>query len=179
MASIRHNLLGRMGELYVVEIDEVAFSQKAKNGLGSHRNPVQYLTIIERRSGEALLLKLPRNTKDRDTILGLAHKYLSGDVEVHTDSNPVYFAIDRMHQRRVVHRTCNHALRFVNPRTGATINTAEGFHSHVKSFLTRFRGIKAEYLDLVLDEYMFKRKYGMDGKCMAQLLGCFHKYCSV
>ena len=177
MESLRQTLVGRMGEIYVLEMDEVSFSQKAKNAMGSYRIPVWYLTIIERRSGEALLLKLPRNSRSRDTIFGLVHRYISGDVEVHTDSNPVYTALDTMHQKHVVHRSCNHTLRFVNPRTGATINTAEGFHSHVKSFLARFRGIKIDYRELVIDEFMFKRKYGMDGKCMAKLVLCLYKYC--
>ena len=84
MIALRQDLLGRMGEVFVVEIDEVSFSQKAKHGMGSYRRPVNYLTIIERSSGEALLLKLPRNRKDRDTIFGLVHQYLSADVEVHT-----------------------------------------------------------------------------------------------
>ena len=88
MSNFRQSLLGRMGEVYIVEIDEVAFSQKAKHGMGSSRRPVFYLTMIERHTGEAILIKLPRNRKDRDTILGLAHKYLAGMSKCTTTQTP-------------------------------------------------------------------------------------------
>ena len=51
VSSIRRSLLGKMGEVYVLEIDEVAFSQKAKQGMGSYKIPINYLTLIEWRSG--------------------------------------------------------------------------------------------------------------------------------
>jgi len=45
MKDLRRDLLGKMGEVYVVEIEEVSFSQK-KDGMATYRSPVNYLAII-------------------------------------------------------------------------------------------------------------------------------------
>ncbi|CAF0890570.1 unnamed protein product [Brachionus calyciflorus] len=63
-----------------------------------------------------------------------------------------------MFDKNYVHRTVNHDLHFVDPKTGVHINTKESLWRSAKQKIKKMNRISRKYLQSNLDEYIWRKK---------------------
>ena len=57
------------------------------------------------------------------------------------------------------HLTVNHSENFVDPNTGAHINSIEGYWGNVKAKLKVMRGTRKDMLSWYLKEFMWRQEF--------------------
>ena len=127
-----------------------------KKGRGSLRNTTIFL-IIERK-GFAKLLTIPDATAD--TILPIILQTVPKTASIFTDSWPAYNKLESLGYK---HATVNHSeYEFVNAKTSASTNSAEGLFSNFKRLLGTYRSFSEGKLQNYLNEQSFRHTFRFD-----------------
>lgn len=134
----------------VVELDESKFG-KRKYNRGSRRDGTWVFGMVERASNLCFLLPCPGNRRDRATLEPIIQSYIRPGSVVMTDGWAAYGNLQNLGYHHLV---VNHSIEFVNPITGAHINTQEGLWRHAKKTVD---GNK--YVTDALIEYMWRRRF--------------------
>ena len=120
------------GEGHVVEIDECKIGRRKYNR-GRMIDGHWILGMIDRGGGFRLEI-CPDNKRDRATLDELIKKHVAPGITIMTDCWKGYAGLN---QQGFEHFTVNHKLHFVDPETGANIQTIESNWRPLRKRLSR------------------------------------------
>ena len=146
-----------------VEIDETIFGQRKyhrgrkKNSryiIGGIQHPARRSKKQASRQQQHIFLEIIPDRSARileDTIV----KHVNPRTTIITDCWTGYNRLEHLGYK---HKTVNHSMNFVDPRTGASTQRIEGLWSHLREFLPR-RGLHNDRLKSYLHEFVYKRNH--------------------
>ncbi len=118
----------KLGDDFIVEIDEAAFNKKNKHHRGRTSNTRWVFGIIERKTGYCKFVHVPN--RERETLLPIIQKYIEDGAKVNSDMFRSYWCLG---EAGYVHRMVTHSHNFVDTRSGTHTNTIEGYWKHAKA----------------------------------------------
>ncbi|KAG6576484.1 uncharacterized protein IUM83_08940 [Phytophthora cinnamomi] len=152
---------------HIAEIDETSLKRKSKYGRGKFCKEVWLFGGVDRTTGQWFGC-IVYNKRTKATLLPIIKKFIKPRTRIHSDMFASYVAergarvhtlannhmLAGMHYE---HSWVNHSLNFVDPVTGTHTNTIDGlWEMHIKRHIKAMRGMKKDYLDGYLDEYMWR-----------------------
>jgi transposase len=145
-----------------VEIDE-SFCPTGKKGLGKHfpfkrgRGSLRNSTIlvIMERKGFAKMLTIPN--ANAETIIPIILQNVPLGTTIYTDAWPAYKQLESLGYK---HAVVNHSkYEYVNQKTGASTNNAEGIFSSFKRMLGTYRSFSESKLQNYTNEACFRHTF--------------------
>ena len=159
-------ILGGTNE--VIEIDESLFIKvKHHKGKDLARPQVWVFGMYERESKKCLFIVVPK--RDAFTLLNVIYKHIAPNSIIHSDCWSAYCRIRKL-DKNFSHRTVNHDLYFVDPKTGVHTNGVESIWGACKIPIKAMRGISRDYLSSYLDEFCWRRLYKDEFEVFEQML---------
>ena len=138
----------------IVEIDESLFGKKRKYHRGTGNQKYWVFGMIERDTKKSVLQIVDR--RDRETLLPIIKKYVKVGTTIYSDQWGAYFTLENEGYH---HKTVNHSVEFVS-NDGCCTNTIEGLWGLAKLRIKKMKGILPSRLPLVLDEFMYRHRFG-------------------
>ena len=144
----------------IVEIDESAFSRKAKFHRGSalHKKTLWVFGAVAQ-DGMGFMQVVPNRT--RATLEPIISDIISAGSVIHSDCWKAYNNIAVIPNKNYTHRTVNHSDKrnpFKNPVTGVHTNRIEGYWSKHKMNLKAMYGIPKDLLPSYIHEFLYKER---------------------
>ena len=121
--------------------------------------------VVEQGSQKVLLFHVPDRT--RETLVHrLSTTHIHPGTVIYSDQFTPYIPLNQL---GYIHLSVNHCKNFVDPNSGAHINTIKGVWALVKKKLKSMSGTLYEYIPSYLDEFTWLRNFGKD-RAFEQLL---------
>lgn len=163
----------QLGEDWVIEIDESAFSKQQKYNQGAHRGDTRWVFgMVERSTGRCKFVYVPSRT--REVLLPIIQQYIGAGATVYSDMWRSYWVLG---SEGYIHRMVNHAEAFVDRDTEVHTNTIEGVWKWAKAAVQKAGGCKDDDLQHKLDEFAFRKTYLKDSATnfttVAQLIASY------
>lgn len=147
------------GDGVICQIDESQFQSKPKHHRGrqlhaddvwvfgivdiSHTPAVGYMEIVARR--------------DANTLLPIVQRVCHPGTIIHSDQWAAYNQLQNGYGYD--HGWVNHTFNFVDPNTGIHTQHIEGYWSKHKQRIKAMKGVRREFLDSYLAEFMWRDRF--------------------
>ena len=119
----------------------------------SRRDGNWVLGLVERGStSRCFFIPLPNNKRDAATLIPIIQSFVRPGSIIMTDGWSAYSRLSRL---GYYHFVVNHSIEYVNPITGAHINTMEGLWTHCKRHVNGNKYITDSLLN-----YMWRKRIG-------------------
>ena len=106
-------------------------------------------------TGECFLVEVAH--RDAATLLPIIQQHVRPGSIVYSDEWSSYHRINS--STRLVHKTVNHSLHFVNPVSGAHTQGIEGMWSCCKRMM-REKTMHSKLFETYLPEFMWRKRFG-------------------
>ena len=124
--------------------------------------------MVQRGSDRAVLIPCPGNKRSAAVLIPLIQRYVLPGTVIMTDGWRAYASLGSLGYS---HYVANHSTHFVDPVTGAHINTQEGLWTHAKASQDGNR-----YVTDALIEYIWRKRVGATAG-RYQILNSFNAIC--
>ncbi len=139
------------------EIDETYLGGKNKAGERGRNNEQKtpMLTLISRDQRKVIVKVLPDSK--RETVTPYIQKHIDTSVHLSADEFQIYDELKPSEGYEDLIRIKHKAKvnRYVDPKTGASTNNCEGFHSMAKSIFRTYRKMDKKYIQCYMNYAMY------------------------
>lgn len=138
----------------VIEIDESLFGKKRKYHRGTGNQKFWVFGLTERNTRNSVLRLVEK--RDKDTLIPIIKSCVKQGATIYSD---MWAAYNDLEKEGYVHDTVNHSKEF-RSSSGCCTNTIEGLWGLAKLRIKKMKGILPSHLPVVLDEFMFRYRFG-------------------
>ena len=155
----------------IIEIDESLFGKKRKYHRGTGNQKYWVFGMIERGTKNCHLQLVEK--RDRGSLIPIIKQHVEEGSTIYSDEWRAYWSLP---EEGYNHDKVNHTKEFVS-ETGCCTNTIEGLWGLVKGRIKKMKGVQAAKLPALLDEFMFRHRYGLsNGDIFHPFIDALRKY---